>query len=44
VPFGLTVDDLRRGISKLRNRVTGRVFHEIGTAPQDPKRRYFRTG
>ena len=30
LPFGLTVDDLRRGISKLRNRVIGRVFHEIG--------------
>lgn len=30
LPFGLTVDDLRRGISKLRNRVIGRVFHELG--------------
>jgi ATP-dependent DNA helicase RecG len=29
LPFGLTVDDLRRGISKLRNRVIGRVFHEL---------------
>ena len=27
--FGLTVDDLRRGISRLRNRVIGRVFHEL---------------
>jgi len=30
LPFGLTVDDLRRGTSKLRNRVIGRVFHELG--------------
>ena len=29
LPFGLTVEDLRRGISKLRNRVIGRVFHEL---------------
>lgn len=30
LPFGLTVEDLRRGISKLRNRIIGRVFHELG--------------
>jgi predicted HTH transcriptional regulator len=30
LPFGLTVDDLQHGISKLRNRVIGRVFHELG--------------
>lgn len=30
LPFGLTIDDLHRGISKLRNRVIGRVFHELG--------------
>jgi ATP-dependent DNA helicase RecG len=29
LPFGLTIDDLRDGISKLRNRVVGRVFHEL---------------
>jgi predicted HTH transcriptional regulator len=29
LPFGLTVDDLQRGTSKLRNRVIGRVFHEL---------------
>ncbi len=29
LPFGLTVDDLRRGVSRLRNRVIGRVFHEL---------------
>ncbi len=29
LPFGLTVEDLYRGISKLRNRVLGRVFHEL---------------
>jgi ATP-dependent DNA helicase RecG len=27
LPFGLTIEDLRHGISKLRNRVLGRVFH-----------------
>ena len=30
LPFGLTVEDLPRGVSKLRNRVIGRVFHELG--------------
>ncbi len=34
LPFGLTVDDLRHGISKLRNRVIGRAFHEIGLIEQ----------
>ena len=34
LPFGLTVDDLRQGISKLRNRVMGRVFHELGLIEQ----------
>ncbi|MBI2314388.1 MAG: winged helix-turn-helix transcriptional regulator [Betaproteobacteria bacterium] len=34
LPFGLTVDDLHRGISKLRNRVIGRVFHELGLVEQ----------
>ncbi len=34
LPFGLTVDDLRRGISKLRNRVVGRVLHELGLIEQ----------
>jgi predicted HTH transcriptional regulator len=34
LPFGLTVDDLYRGISKLRNRVIGRVFHELGLIEQ----------
>ncbi len=34
LPFGLTIDDLRRGISKLRNRVIGRVFHELGLIEQ----------
>ena len=32
--FGLTVEDLRLGISKLRNRVIGRVFHELGLIEQ----------
>ena len=27
LPFGLTIEDLPRGVSKLRNRVIGRVFH-----------------
>jgi predicted HTH transcriptional regulator len=34
LPFGLTVEDLRHGISKLRNRVIGRVFHELGLIEQ----------
>ncbi|HLA76139.1 MAG TPA: helix-turn-helix domain-containing protein [Vicinamibacteria bacterium] len=34
LPFGLTVDDLQRGISKLRNRVIGRVFNELGLIEQ----------
>lgn len=34
LPFGLTVEDLQRGISKLRNRVIGRVFHELGLIEQ----------
>ena len=29
LPFGLTVDDLPLGVSKLRNRVIGRVLHEL---------------
>lgn len=27
---GLTIEDLQRGVSKLRNRVIGRVFHALG--------------
>lgn len=34
LPFGLTVEDLPRGVSKLRNRVIGRVFHAIGLIEQ----------
>jgi predicted HTH transcriptional regulator len=34
LPFGLTLDDLTHGISKLRNRVIGRVFHELGLIEQ----------
>ena len=34
LPFGLTLDELPRGVSKLRNRVIGRVFHELGLAEQ----------
>lgn len=30
LPFGLTLEDVRAGVSKLRNRVLGRVFHELG--------------
>jgi len=29
LPPGLTIGDIRRGVSKLRNRVIGRVFHEL---------------
>lgn len=34
LPFGLTVEDLHRGVSKLRNRVIGRVFHSVGLTEQ----------
>ncbi|WP_439642966.1 ATP-binding protein [Gemmatimonas sp.] len=34
LPFGLTVADLAHGISKLRNRVIGRVFHALGLIEQ----------
>ena len=31
---GLTLEELRHGVSKLRNRVIGRVFHELGLIEQ----------
>jgi predicted HTH transcriptional regulator len=34
LPFGLTVEDLEHGISKLRNRVIGRVLHALGLIEQ----------
>lgn len=34
LPFGLTIEDIRQGISKLRNRVIGRVFHALGLIEQ----------
>ncbi|MEJ7809502.1 MAG: ATP-binding protein [Gemmatimonadaceae bacterium] len=34
LPFGLTIEDLEHGISKLRNRVIGRVFHALGLIEQ----------
>jgi predicted HTH transcriptional regulator len=34
LPFGLTVEDLPHGVSKLRNRVIGRVFHSLGLIEQ----------
>ena len=34
LPPGLTVEDLRQGVSKLRNRVIGRVFQELGLIEQ----------
>ena len=34
LPFGLTIEDLQYGISKLRNRVIGRVFHALGLIEQ----------
>jgi predicted HTH transcriptional regulator len=30
LPFGLSIEDIQKGISKLRNRVLGRVFQELG--------------
>lgn len=32
--FGLTIEEMKRGVSKLRNRVIGRVFHELGLIEQ----------
>ena len=29
LPFGLTIEDIMQGVSKLRNRVIGQVFHEL---------------
>lgn len=34
LPFGLLVEDLEHGVSKLRNRVIGRVFHSLGLIEQ----------
>ena len=34
LPFGLTIEDLRNGVSKLRNRVIGRIFHILGLIEQ----------
>lgn len=34
LPFGLTVEDLHHGVSKLRNRVIGRVFDSLGLIEQ----------
>ena len=34
LPFGLTIEDIQRGISKLRNRVIGRVFEELALIEQ----------
>jgi predicted HTH transcriptional regulator len=34
LPPGLTLEDIRQGVSKLRNRVVGRVFHALGFIEQ----------
>jgi len=34
LPFGLTIEHIQRGISKLCNRVLGRVFQELGLIEQ----------
>jgi ATP-dependent DNA helicase RecG len=34
LPFGLTIEDIQQGISKLHNRVIGRVFQELGLIEQ----------
>ncbi|MCY4261643.1 MAG: winged helix-turn-helix transcriptional regulator [Rhodobacteraceae bacterium] len=34
LPFGLEVEDLKRGVSSLRNRIIGRVFNELGLIEQ----------
>lgn len=34
LPFGMTIEEMQLGVSKLRNRVIGRVFHELGLIEQ----------
>lgn len=34
LPVGVTIDEILKGLSKLRNRVLGRVFHELGLIEQ----------
>lgn len=34
LPFGMTIEEMQQGVSKLRNRVIGRVFHELGLIEQ----------
>lgn len=34
LPFGLTIEDIQKGVSKLRNHVIGRVFQELGLIEQ----------
>ncbi len=34
LPFGLTVEEIYTGVSKLRNRVIGRIFRELGLIEQ----------
>lgn len=34
LPFGLSIEDIQKGVSKLRNRVIGRVFQELGLIEQ----------
>ncbi|SPF50246.1 putative transcriptional regulator with HTH domain [Candidatus Sulfopaludibacter sp. SbA4] len=34
LPLGLTLEDIRKGVSKLRNRVIGSVFQELGLTEQ----------
>lgn len=34
LPFGLTIEDIQNGVSRLRNRVIGRVFKELGLIEQ----------
>lgn len=34
LPVGLTVQDIRQGVSKVRNRVIARVFHELNLVEQ----------
>ncbi len=34
LPLGLTIEDLQQGVSKLRNRVIGRAFYELGLIEQ----------
>ena len=36
LPFGMTLDDLKAGVSRVRNRVIARVLREVGVLEEWP--------